>query len=55
MTYYELRLGATTEEKFADIRTLSDDLVVLPFNSELIAKLLVKHLKYITSYGRAIR
>lgn len=38
VSLYELLMGATTEEKIKDIKLLTDDLVVLPFTSEVAVK-----------------
>ena len=35
VTLYELLMGATTEEKNAEIKILTDDLLILPFTSEV--------------------
>ncbi len=38
ITLYELLMGATTEEKKRDIRILTDDLPILPFNEHVANK-----------------
>lgn len=38
VTYYELMIGATTEEKRNDIKLLTEDLSILPFNADVAAK-----------------
>jgi predicted nucleic acid-binding protein len=38
VTLYELLMGATTPDKIADIKILTDEIPVLPFNAEVAEK-----------------
>ncbi|RYD83218.1 MAG: type II toxin-antitoxin system VapC family toxin [Sphingobacteriales bacterium] len=38
VTYYELLIGATTQEKHNDIKLLTEDLSILPFNADVASK-----------------
>lgn len=38
VTYYELLMGASTEDKITDIKILTEDIPVLPFNEEVAEK-----------------
>ncbi len=38
VTLYELHMGAITEEKKNDVKLLTDDITVLPFNTDVVVK-----------------
>ena len=38
ITSYELYMGATTPQKWVDVQTLTDDLLVLPFTEEIAGR-----------------